>query len=72
MRYVIRVKGHLSAFWQDWFEDLSITHETNGTTVISGFIRDRAALYGVLFKMCDLGLVLLSLEAQEPEKPAGE
>jgi hypothetical protein len=72
MRYVIRVKGHLDTFWQEWFENLSITHEKDGTTLLSGQIRDQAALYGILFKMRDLGLTLLSLEAsasiQQPEE----
>jgi hypothetical protein len=44
MRYVIRVKGHLDTFWQAWFENLSITHESAGTTLLSGPIRDKAAL----------------------------
>lgn len=71
MRYVIRVKGHLDAFWQAWF-DLSITHESDGTTSLSGLIRDQAALYGILFKMRDLGLTLLSLDASAPIQPPEE
>ncbi len=66
MRYVIRVKGHLDTFWQEWFEHLSIKHERDGTTLLSGPIKDQAALYGILFKMRDLGLTLLSLEASAP------
>jgi hypothetical protein len=70
MRYTIRVKGHLDTFWQAWFENLVITHEGDGTTLLSGSIRDQAALYGILFKMRDLGLTLLSLEASPPiEQP---
>lgn len=65
MRYIIRVKGHLDPFWQEWFENLSITHESGGITRLSGPIPDRAALYSILLKMCDLGLTLLSLEARE-------
>ena len=49
MRYVIVVKGPLDAFWQAWFDHLSITHEGDSTTLLSGPIRDRAALYGLLF-----------------------
>jgi hypothetical protein len=41
MRYVIRVKGHLDPFWQEWFEHLSITHQSDGTTLLSGQIRDQ-------------------------------
>jgi hypothetical protein len=66
MRYVIRVKGHLDPFWQDWFENLVITHEREGTTLLSGHIRDQAALYGILIKMRDLGLTLLELSSSPP------
>ena len=66
MRYVIRVKGHLDPLWQAWFEHLVITHESDGTTLLSGPITDQAALYGILVKMRDLGLTLLSLEASAP------
>jgi hypothetical protein len=66
MRYVIRVKGHLDTFWQEWFEHLLITHDGDGTTLLSGPIQDQAALYGILIKMRDLGLTLLSLEASAP------
>ncbi len=69
MRYVIRVKGHLDTFWQVWFENLLITHERDGTTLLSGSIKDQAALYGILCKMRDLGLTLLSLEASAPIPP---
>jgi len=72
MRYVIRVKGHLDPFWQAWFENLLITHERDGTTLLSGPIRDQAALYGILIKMRDLGLTLLELSANTPIQPPEE
>ena len=72
MRYVIRVKGHLDAFWQEWFDNLLITHQSDGTTLLSGSIKDQAALYGILIKMRDLGLTLLSLEASAPIQPPEE
>ncbi len=72
MRYVIRVKGHLDPFWQEWFENLSITHQSDGTTLLSGPIKDQAALYGILCKMRDLGLSLLELSASEPQEPPEE
>lgn len=72
MRYVIRVKGHLDPFWQEWFEHLLITHQSDGTTLLSGQIRDQAALYGLLCKMRDLGLTLLSLESSVPIPPPEE
>ena len=68
MRYVIRVKGHLDPFWQEWFENLSITHQSDGTTLLSGQIRDQAALYGILCKMRDLGLTLLELHCANASK----
>jgi hypothetical protein len=73
MRYVILVKGHLDPFWQEWFENLSITHQTDGTTLPSGQIRDQAVLYGILCKMRDLGLTLLELHrASASELPPEE
>ncbi len=68
----MRVKGHLDPFWQEWFEHLSITHQSYGTTLLSGQIRDQAALYGLLCKMRDLGLTLLSLESSAPIPPSEE
>lgn len=72
MKYVIRVKGHLDPSWQERFENFSITHESDGTTILSGLIRDQAALYGVLIKMLNLGLMLLDVSASEPTEPIGE
>ncbi len=72
MRYVIRVKGHLDTFWQARFENLLITHERDGTTLLSGPIRDQAALYGILCKMRDLGLTLLSLNTSPPMQQTEE
>ena len=72
MRYFIRVKGHLDTFWQEWFDNLSITHDGDGTTLLSGSIKDQAALYGLLCKMRDLGLTLLSLESSTPIPPPEE
>jgi hypothetical protein len=72
MKYVIRVKGHLDPFWQEWFDHLTITHQSDGTTLLSGQIRDQAALYGLLIKMRDLGLTLLELLASAPIQPPEE
>jgi hypothetical protein len=66
MRYTIRVQGHLDPFWQTWLENLMITQEPDGTTLLSGFITDQAALYGLLLKLRDLGLTLLALSATGP------
>lgn len=59
--YLIRVKGHLDPQWSAWFDDLAITNEANGEAVLAGRIVDQAALYGVLIKVRDLGLPLLSV-----------
>ncbi len=59
--YEIRIKGHLEDRWTDWFEGLSITREDNGETLLHGPLVDQAALHGVLRKVRDLGLPLLSV-----------
>lgn len=57
----IRVKGHLSARWSDWFDDLDVENRPNGEAVFSGVLPDQAALYGVLNRLRDLGVMLVSL-----------
>jgi hypothetical protein len=64
--YEIRLKGHLDARWSDWFEGLSFTHESDGTTTLAGLVVDQAALYGLLRKVRDLGLPLLSVVQIRP------
>lgn len=59
--YEIRVKGHLDARWADRFEGLSFTHESDGTTSLSGPVVDQAALHGLLRKVRDLGLSLVAV-----------
>ena len=60
-RYEIRLKGHLDARWADQFEHMSFTHANDGTTILAGPVVDQAALYGLLRKVRDLGLPLLSV-----------
>ena len=60
-RYEIRLKGHLDSRWAAWFDGLSLTNESDGTTVIHGPVVDQAALYGLLQKMRDIGLPLVSV-----------
>ena len=57
--YEIRIKGHLSDEWTDWFEGMTITLEENGNTVLTGPVADQAALFGLLKKVRDLGLPLV-------------
>jgi hypothetical protein len=57
----IRIEGHLSPRWSDWFEGLAITLEDNGQTLLTGPLVDQAALHGVMRKVRDLGIPLLSV-----------
>ena len=59
--YEIRLGGHLGARWSAWFDGLDVRHEEDGTTVISGPVADQAALHGLLQRVRDLGLPLISL-----------
>jgi hypothetical protein len=59
--YSIRIKGHLASKWSDWFEGMSIQCQADGTTILSGPIRDQSALQGLLIRIRDLGLTLISV-----------
>jgi hypothetical protein len=59
--YEVRVKGHLDAHWSAWFDGLNLSRDADGTTSITGAIADQAALHGVLQKVRDLGLELVSV-----------
>ena len=59
--YQIRIKGHLSHQWTDWFEGLDITLEEDGDTLLTGPVVDQSALHGLLKKVRDLGLPLISI-----------
>jgi len=67
VQYEIRVEGHLSSRWEAWFDGLSLTRADDGTTVIQGPIVDQAALHGVLQKLRDIGVPLVSLSQLRPE-----
>jgi len=67
--YEIRLKGHLDARWAERFAGLSFTHASDGTTILAGPVVDQAALYGLLRKVRDLGLPLVSVILIDP-KPA--
>jgi hypothetical protein len=69
-RYEFRVKGHLGSRWTAWFDGLSLTALDDGTTVISGPVVDQAALHGLLHKLRDVGIPLVSLTLLPPDAPA--
>ena len=64
--YEIRLSGHLDSRWAAWFDGLSLTNESDGTTIIHGPAVDQAALHGLLQKVRDLGLPLISVTQVEP------
>ncbi len=66
--YEIRVKGHLDNQWANWFEGLTITALDNGETLLTGPVVDQAALYGLLKKVRDLGIPLLSVTRVRPSQ----
>lgn len=68
-RYEIRLKGHLAPRWAVWFDGLSLTNEDGGTTVIRGDVVDEAALHGLLQKVRDIGLPLVSVHKIDPHLP---
>ena len=68
-RYEIRLKGHLDTRWTAWFDGLALTREAGGTTLIHGSIVDQAALHGLLQKVRDIGLRLISVQRVELDQP---
>ena len=67
--YEIRVRGHLDARWANQFDGLTITLEEDGYTLLTGPVIDQAALHGLLKKVRDLGLPLVSVSPVEPRPP---
>jgi hypothetical protein len=68
--YEICVKEELGQQWSDWFGGLTVTNEANGKTVLRGEVVDQAALHGLLSKVLDLHLTLLSVRSVETDTPA--
>ncbi len=64
--YRIRVQGHLRPDWSQWLEGMTITEDPDGNTTLSGLVADQAALHGLLIRVRDLGLVLISVNAVRP------
>ena len=66
--YEIKIKGHLNDSWADWFDGMAFTHESDGSTTLTGKIIDQAALHGMLKKIRDLGIPLLSVNPLDPDQ----
>jgi len=64
--YYITVEEHLDDDWSAWFDGLSITHDTDGTSTLAGLVRDQSALYGLIDKARDLGLTLVAVGHSAP------
>ncbi len=67
--YEIRLSGHLDTRWAAWFDGLSLTNESGGTTLLRGPVADQAALHGLLQKIRDVGVPLVSVTQVEPDQP---
>lgn len=67
MVYQIKIKGHLSTMWAEWFTGLTIQLEEDGNTLLIGTVVDQAALHGILKKVRDLGMPLLSVNSIGPD-----
>lgn len=67
VQYEIVVDGHLSARWSAWFDGFAIAGQADGTTVLRGLVVDQAALHGLLQRLRDLGIPLISLTPLDPE-----
>ena len=70
--YEIRLKGHLDDRWSDWFEGLTITLEEDGNTLLTGPVVDQSALHGLLKRVRDLGITLVSVNFVNPSQAKPE
>ena len=66
LNYQIKVKGELDSVWMEWFEGLSLVHDCDGNTVLTGPIVDQTALHSILLKIRDLNLKLISVNELQP------
>ena len=68
-RYEIRIEGHLASRWTTWFDGMTLTAESDGSTVLEGPVMDQAALHGLLQRVRDIGLPLLSVTRLDTDRP---
>lgn len=68
--YEIRLNGHLDSHWAEWFEGLTVAPAPDGTTALSGWVMDQAALHGLLRRVGDLGMTLISVNVTGGAAPA--
>ena len=71
MVYEIKIKGYLDSHWSEWFDGLAMTYDGQGHTILSGPVADQAALHGLLNKIRDMNLVLISVNWIESMPEAG-
>ena len=67
-KYVIRVKNHLDSHWENWFDGMTITHTGDGETILSGYVVDQSALHGLLAKIRNLNLILISVQKVDTDE----
>jgi hypothetical protein len=70
--YVVRVSGHLDPHWSAHFDGLTLAHDADGTTILTGAVADQAALHGILTRVRDLGVTLISVTPSAPSGAAPE
>jgi hypothetical protein len=70
-RYELRLSGHLEARWAAWFDGMTLSHESEGITLLRGHVADQAALHGLLQKVRDTGLPLVSVTCIRHDQPSG-
>jgi hypothetical protein len=68
-RYEIRLEGQLDQRWSDWFEGFTLSNESDGTTTLTGHVVDQAALHGLLRRVSDLGVTLISVNSIGTTRP---
>ncbi len=66
-RVEIRIKSHLDENWTEWLDGFTLTHAEQGETVLTGMIKDQAALYGLMAKLRDLGVILIAVNFRASE-----